>query len=196
MQDRVIEIGAANRAEPSRATRAVSIDAPLSVLAGALIVLGSIGTWGRIEGSEQSDAILSGTVGGLALAEGKVTLALGLVVAAAAAALFLRSKGWRRVLLPIVLLASLAAGTIAVVDALRADERFPAARIDRVARNISDTTGFPFDPIRARLASQTAGPAEVTLGGGMALVLAGAALGAGTSAAMLAGSRRRSARAG
>jgi len=117
-------------------------------------------------------------------------------VAGAAAALLVRSAGWRRVLPLVVLLASLAAGTIAAVDALRANERFRAARMDRVARNISDTTGFPFDPIRARLASQTAGPAEVTLGGGMALILAGAALGAGTSAVMLAGSRRRSARAG
>lgn len=195
MQVRVIEIGAADRAQPSRATRAVSIDAPLFVLAGALIVLGSIGTWGRIEGSEQSDAILSGTVGGLALAEGKVTLGLGLVVTVAAA-LLLRSAGRRRVLPLVVVLASLAAGTIAAVDALRADERFRAARMDQVARNISDTTGFPFDPIRARLASQTAGRADVTLGGGVALVLAGAALGAGTSAVMLAGSGRRSARAG
>jgi len=175
---------------------AFSASAVVTALAGTLIALGSIGTWGRIEGSEQSDAILSGTVGGLALAEGKVTLALGLVVAGAAAALLVRSAGWRRVLPLVVLLASLAAGTIAAVDALRANERFRAARMDQVARNISDTTGFPFDPIRARLASQTAGPAEVTLGGGMALILAGAALGAGTSAVMLAGSRRRSARAG
>ncbi|MGH2650102.1 MAG: hypothetical protein ACRDHS_15395 [Actinomycetota bacterium] len=196
MQDREIEIGAANRAEPSRATRAVSIDAPLFVLAGALIVLGSIGTWGTIEGSEQSDAILSGTVGGLALAEGKATLALGLVVTVAAAALLLRLAMWRRVLAPVVLLASLAAGTIASVEALRADERFRAARMDQVAGNISDGTGFPFDPIRARLASQVEGPAQGTVGGGMALVLAGAALGAGASALTLAGSRRRSTRAG
>ena len=61
---------------------AISASAVVTALAGTLIALGSIGTWGRIEGSEQSDAILSGTVGGLALAEGKVTLALGLVVAA------------------------------------------------------------------------------------------------------------------
>lgn len=194
MQGRMTEIEAVRRAPASQATGAVSIDAPLFVLAGALIVMGSIGTWGRIDGSEQSDAILSGTVGGLALAEGKLTLALGLVVAAAAGALFLRSKGWRRVLLPIVVLTSLAVGTIATVDTIRAEERFPAARIDDVARNISDTTGFPFDPIRARLASQVAGPAEVTPGTGMVLVLAGAALGAGASAVTVAGSRKRSAR--
>ena len=49
---------------------AFSASAVVTALAGTLIALGSIGTWGRIEGSEQSDAILSGTVGGLALAEG------------------------------------------------------------------------------------------------------------------------------
>jgi len=192
MQAQTIEAGTTGRVTVG----AIPARAVVTALASALIGLGSIGTWGKIEGSEQSDAILSGTVGGLALAEGKVTLAIGLALVTAAAALLLRLARWRRVLAPVVLLASLAAGTIAAVDALRADERFPAARIDQVARNISDTTGFPFDPIRARLASQTAGPAEVTLGGGMALVLAGAALGAGTSAVMLAGSRRRSARAG
>ena len=190
MQDRVIEIGAANRAEPSRATRAVSTDAPLFVLAGALIVLGSIGTWGRIEGSEQSDALLSGTVGGLALAEGKVTLALGLVVAVAAAALLLRPAGWRRVLAPVVLLASLAAGTIATVDTIRAEERYPSVRVDQVATRISDTTGLPLDPIRARLASQVGGPVSVTLGAGMALVLAGTALGATASIVALDRLRR------
>ena len=192
MQAQTIEAGTTGRVTVG----AIPARAVVTALASALIGLGSIGTWGKIEGSEQSDAILSGTVGGLALAEGKVTLAIGLALVTAAAALLLRLARWRRVLAPVVLLASLAAGTIAAVDALRADERFPAARIDQVARNISDTTGFPFDPIRARLASQTAGPAEVSLGGGMALVLAGAALGAGTSAVMLAGSRRRSARAG
>jgi len=194
MQAQTIDAESSRRA---MTVGAIPARAVVTALAGALIVLGSVGTWGRIGDSGQGDPILRGTVGGLALAEGKLTLALGLLVIAAAAALLLRSAEWRRRVLPVVvLLASLAAGTIAAVDALRADERFRAARMDQVARNISDTTGFPFDPIRARLASQTAGPAEVTLGGGMVLVLAGAALGAGTSAVRLAGWRKRSARAG
>jgi len=191
MQAQTIEAETSRRA---MTVGAIPASAAVTALAGALIVLGSVGTWGRIGDSGQGDPILRGTVGGLALAEGKLTLALGLVVAAAAGALFLRSKGWRRALLPIVLLASLAVGTIATVDTIRAEERFPADRIDDVARNISDTTGFPFDPIRARLASQVAGPAEVTPGIGMVLVLAGAALGAGTSAVTVARSRKRSAR--
>jgi len=193
MKEQTIEV------EPSgRRMRvgAIPASAVVTALAGTLIALGSIGTWARIGGPGQSESILSGAVGGRALAEGKVTLALGLVLAVAAAALLLRLARWRRVLAPVVLLASLVAGTIAAVDALRADELFRAARMDQVARNISDTTGFPFDPIRARLASQVAGPAEVTPGTGMVLVFAGAALGAGTSAVMLAGSRRHSARAG
>ena len=193
MQAQTIEAETSRRA---MTVGAIPASAAVTALAGALIVLGSVGTWGRIGDSGQGDPILRGTVGGLALAEGKLTLALGLVVAAAAGALFLRSKEWRRVLLPIVLLASVAVGTIATVDTIRAEERFPAARLDDVARNISDTTGFPFDPIRARLASQVAGPAEVTPDIGMVLVLAGAALGTGASAVTVARSRRRSARAG
>lgn len=175
---------------------AIPASAVITALAGVLVALGSIGTWATIRAPGQGDTLLSGAVAGLDMSEGKVTLAFGMGLVAVAAALLLRSAGWRRVLPLVLLLASLAAGTIAAVDALRADERFRAARMDQVARNISDTTGFPFDPIRARLASQTAGPAEVTLGGGMALVLAGAVLGAGTSAVMMAGSGRRSARAG
>jgi len=118
-------------------------------------------------------------------------LACGLLIAGAAAGLMMaRSGGGQRAALVAILVASVAVGTIAVVDAIRARERFPSVRVDQVASQISNTTGLPLEPIRARLASQVGGPVSVTIGAGIALVLTGTALGATASIVALDRLRR------
>jgi hypothetical protein len=161
---------------------AVSAIATFAAIASALVMLGSLMPWARLVKPGSSDGVLNSTIDGLVILDGRVALACGLVIAGAAAGLVMaRSGGAQRAALVAILVASVAVGTIAVVDAIRARERFPSVRVDQVARQISDTTGLPFDPIRARLASQVGEPVSVTLGAGMALVLAGTALGATAS---------------
>jgi hypothetical protein len=182
MNEWAAQAGTARPAAGPRTVTAVSAIATFAAIASALVMLGSLMPWARLVKPGSSDGVLNSTIDGLVILDGRVALACGLVIAGAAAGLVMaRSGGAQRAALVAILVASVAVGTIAVVDAIRARERFPSVRVDQVARQISDTTGLPFDPIRARLASQVGEPVSVTLGAGMALVLAGTALGATAS---------------
>jgi len=182
MNEWVAQAGTARPAAGPRTAAAVSAIATFAAIASALVMLGSLMPWARLVQPGSSYGVLNSTIDGLAILDGRVALACGLVIAGAAAGLVMaRSGGGQRAALVAILVASIAVGTIAVVDAIRAGERFPSFRVDQVARQISDTTGLPLDPIRARLASQVGGPVSVTLGAGMALVLAGTTLGATAS---------------
>ena len=170
---------------------AVSAIATFAAIASALMMLGSLMPWARLVQPGSSDGLLNSTIDGLAILDGQVALACGLVTAVAAAGLMLaRSRAGQRAALGAILVASVAVGTIAVVDAIRARERFPSVRVDQVASQISNTTGLPLEPIRARLASQVGGLVSVTIGAGMALVLTGTALGATASIVALDRLRR------
>ena len=192
MNELAAQAGTIHRAAGPRTVTAVSAIATFAAIASALVMLGSLMPWARLVQPGSSDELLmNSTIDGLAIVDGRVALAFGLLTAGAAAGLILaRSRAGQRAALGAILVASLAVGTIAVVDAIRARERFPSVRVDQVARQISDTTGLPLDPIRARLASQVGGPMSVTLGAGMALVLAGTALGATASIVALERLRR------
>ncbi len=191
MSEWAAHAGTARRAAGPRTVATVSAIAALAAIASALVMLGSLMSWARLVQPGSSDGVLNSTIGGLAVLDGRVAFACGLFTAGAAGAVMLaRSGGVRRAALGAILVASVAVGTIAVVDSIRARERFPSAGIDQAARRISDTTGLPLDPIRARLASQVGGPVSVRLGAGMALVLAGAALGATASIVALDRLRR------
>ena len=191
MNEWVAQAGTARRAAGRRTVAAVSAVATFAAIASALVMLGSLMPWVRLVQPGSSDGVLNSTIDGLAILDGRVALACGLVIAGAAAGLVMaRSVGSQRAALVAILVASVAVGTIAVVDAIRGQERFPSVMVDQVARRISDTTGLPLDPIRARLASQVGGPVSVTIGAGIALVLTGTALGATASIVALDRLRR------
>ena len=187
----VAQTGTARRPAGPRTVATVSAITTFAAIASGLVMLGSLIPWARLAQPGSSDGLLNSTIDGLAILDGRVALACGLVIAGAAAGLILaRSRAGQRAALGAILVASLAVGTIAVVDAIRARERFPSVRVDQVARQISDTTGLPLEPIRARLASQVGGPVSVTIGAGIALVLTGTALGATASIVALDRLRR------
>ncbi len=191
MNEWAAHAGITHREAGPRTVAAVSAIATFAAIASALVMLGSLMPWARLVQPGSSDGALNSTIDGLAILDGQVALACGLLIAGAAAGLMMaRSGGGQRAALAAILVASVAVGTIAVVDAIRARERFPSVRVDQVASQISNTTGLPLDPIRARLASQVGGPVSVTLGAGIALVLTGTALGATASIVALDRVRR------
>ena len=191
MKEWAAQAGITHREAGPRTVAAVSAIATFAAIASALMMLGSLMPWARLVQPGSSDGLLNSTIDGLAILDGQVALACGLVTAVAAAGLMLaRSRAGQRAALGAILVASVAVGTIAVVDAIRARERFPSVRVDQVASQISNTTGLPLEPIRARLASQVGGLVSVTIGAGMALVLTGTALGATASIVALDRLRR------
>jgi len=191
MNEWAAQAGTTHRAAGPRTVTAVSAIATFAAIASALVMLGSLLPWARLVQPGSSDGVLNSTIDGLAILDGRVALACGLLIAGAAAGLMMaRSGGGQRAALVAILVASVAVGTIAVVDAIRARERFPSVRVDQVASQISNTTGLPLEPIRARLASQVGGPVSVTIGAGIALVLTGTALGATASIVALDRLRR------
>ncbi|MDP9295530.1 MAG: hypothetical protein M3O88_02390 [Actinomycetota bacterium] len=120
---------------------------------GALVGLGSLLTWAEvgvnIPGANGSG--LSSNVHGVDTAEGKIALVLGFVLLVGGVAMrALTAKGLARVVGWLVVISSLIAAGIGVLDIVRADHAFDLGA-EATAHRIADTTGLPFQDILARM---------------------------------------------
>jgi hypothetical protein len=133
----------------------------LTIVGGAIAVIGSFLTWFSLSG------LLEGSAKGIDASDGWITFTAGLI--AAAAGLAALARGGRRALGVLAILGGLAAGGVGVLDATTIR--------DQLADEISEQTGASADDVRVQIDQAVdAGQLEVTIGIGLYLVIAGGAV--------------------
>ena len=147
-----------------------------TALGGLLIALGPISDWATVVFLGQSFQN-SGTPG-IDLAEGKLVLALGVLILVAIVAIRIATTvGARRSITLGICVAAVVALSVAVVDVVRADDRFGGYAVDRLATQRSDALGIPLDQARKEIAAFIAREGSIDIGLGLWLVVAGGGLG-------------------
>ncbi len=154
----------------------------LATTVGALLIsLGSLMTWATIPpfGTETR---------GVDVWEGTLTLLIGVAILIGMIVMRgLRSAGARRAVAIGIIVLGLAAAALAASDAIRANDRFTSSgQRDKMAHEIADQLGLPYDQVVAKLEDVFRGRFSVALGAGILMVMIGglvAALGGGLSVA-------------
>jgi len=142
----------------------------LMAVGGALCVIGAFMAWARVEASgfSVSSKGTDGTDGWVALACGVLLVLLGVGTWAVS------SKGARRGLGILALLAGLAAGGLGTWDAVSAEDSF----VDALSEQLSDQFGLPTAEVETQVRQALdAGELSISLQAGIYLVIAGGALG-------------------
>jgi hypothetical protein len=153
------------------------------VPAAGLVVAGAF-LPGAVLGDGSGSGVLDARLPFGSLPEGRLAavIALGTAAAGALGALVPR---WRRPLLALGLAGMLAVAGLTVWTTADAADRFVDARLDAVARELSDTIGLPLDAVRERLEVQRPRTVSTSLEPGLLASLAGGAIGAGALARSL-----------
>lgn len=147
-----------------------------TALGGLLIALGATADWATVVFLGQ--AFPDSATPGIDVAEGKVVLGLGVLMLMAIVALRIaRAAGVRRLLAMAICVAAVVAITLAVVDIVRADDRFGGYAVDKLAKQLSDTSGLSLEQARNNVEAYIEREGSIDLGPGLWLVLAGGGLG-------------------
>ncbi len=154
----------------------------LAITVGAVLIsLGSLMTWATIPpfGTETR---------GVDVWEGTLTLVMGIAILVGMIVMrVLGSTGARRAVAIGIIVLGLAATALAASDAVRANDRFTSSgQRDRMAHEIADQLGLPYDQVRAKLEEVFRERFSVKLRTGIGLVMIGglvAALGGGLGVA-------------
>lgn len=147
-----------------------------TALGGLLIALGSISDWATVVFLGQ--AFRDSTTPGVDLAEGKVVLGLGVLMLVAIVALRLaRTIGTRRLLAAGICVAAVATIAVAVVDLVRADDRFGDYAVDGLTKQLSAASGRSLEQARNDVEAYIAQEGSIDIGAGLWMVLAGGGLG-------------------
>ena len=176
--------------QPARSSMRLRVAGFLLTDAGALAVgAGSILAWVTVG---LSGIGVESTSPGLDLTEGKIALALAIVMLIAVLVARVGTSGARTIAAVVVLLAGIGAVAIAVAFLLTAPSRFRAIAIDDVAARYSEAMGVPFETARDQLtAASGALGAYTQIGPGVYLTLAGGILGASGGVTTLVWASRR-----
>ncbi|MBA3691114.1 MAG: hypothetical protein H0W82_06850 [Actinobacteria bacterium] len=146
-----------------------------TALGGLLIALGSISDWATVVFLGQS--FPDSATPGVDLIEGKVVLGLGVVILVAIVAMRIaRTVEVRRVIATGICIAALTALVLAAVDISRADDRFGGYAVDRLAKQLSDATGFSLEQARNKVEDYIGSEGSIDIRPGLWMVLAGGGL--------------------
>jgi hypothetical protein len=146
-----------------------------TAVGGLLIAWGAISDWGTVVflGSFPDSA-----TPGVDLPEGKVALALGVLMLVAIVVMrIVSTTGARRAVALVICVAAGLALAIGVTDVVRADTRFGGYSVDQIAQAHADVDHIPLDQARRDVQSELALNGSVDLGIGLWLVIAGGAIG-------------------
>jgi hypothetical protein len=147
-----------------------------TALGGLLIALGSISDWATVIflGGRFEDSATPG----IDVVEGKVALGLGVLMLVAIVALRMaRSIGIRRLLATGICVAAAVSITIAVLDVVRADDRFGGYAVDKLATQLSAASGLSLQQARHKVETFIESEGSIEIGLGLWLVLGGGVLG-------------------
>jgi hypothetical protein len=147
-----------------------------TALGGLLIALGSISDWATVVFLGQ--AFPDSATPGIDVPEGKLVLALGVLMLVGIVAMRLaRTIGIRRLLAGGICIAAAAAITVAAFDVVRADDRFGGYAVDKLAEQLSASSGLPLEQARNRVEAFIGTEGSIDIGLGLWLVLSGGVLG-------------------
>ena len=147
-----------------------------TAVGGLLIAWGAVSDWATVvfQGRSFADSATKG----VDTVEGKVALAIGVVLLVAIVLLRLvRSTGGRRAIALVVCVGALGAIGIAAVDIVQADQRFTDVAVDRLAREDVAANGGALDAAREQIQRFVDQAASIDIGVGLWLVLAGGIVG-------------------
>ena len=156
---------------------------------GLLVALGSLQTWATTSLQGDAKGVLTSVHRGTDLLDGKVLLALGVLMLLWQLAMRgVGSAGARRSLAVVILAAGLAAAILGTIDVARAKDRFTGSKgqLDQQAAAIAAQSGEPVDLVRGQLLHQYDTLVHVKVGIGLWLVIVGGLLGAAGGALGLA----------
>jgi MFS family permease len=154
-----------------------------TALGGLLMGVGALLTWATVSLGPQIEGV---ETKGIDTTEGKIVLGLAVLVLLSIPALRMApSIGARRALVASVLLASLAAGALALFDVLAKDDRLGLPALDEKQREVAEASGLPLPGIK-----QLQALTFVELKPGIYVALVGAVLGLAGGALGLAWIRR------
>jgi hypothetical protein len=147
-----------------------------TALGGLLIALGSISDWATVVFLGQT--FPDSATPGIDVPEGKLVLALGVLMLVGIVAMRLaRTIGIRRLLAGGICIAAAAAITVAAFDVVRADDRFGGYAVDKLAEQLSASSGLPLEQARNRVEAFIGTEGSIDIGLGLWLVLSGGVLG-------------------
>jgi hypothetical protein len=147
-----------------------------TALGGLLIALGSISDWATVVFLGQT--FPDSATPGIDVPEGKLVLALGVLMLGGIVAMRLaRTVGIRRLLAGGICIAAAAAITVAAFDVVRADDRFGGYAVDKLAEQLSASSGLPLEQARNRVEAFIGTEGSIDIGLGLWLVLSGGVLG-------------------
>jgi hypothetical protein len=147
-----------------------------TALGGLLIALGSISDWATVVFLGQT--FPDSAAPGIDVTEGKVVLALGVLMLVGIVALRLaRDAGARRLLAVGICIAATVAIAVAVVDVVRSEDRFGGYTVDKLAQQLSDASGLSLPQARNKVEAFIAKEGAVDIGIGLWMVLGGGVLG-------------------
>lgn len=142
--------------------RGASTAGIVSIVGGALLVVGSFLPWAEVSGSGASVTAkgLDGSDGFITLAAGLVAVVIGLVML----------RATRRAVAVVAVLAGLVGGGLALYDALTAEDSV----LDAAAEDLAPTLGVSADQVRAALDQAVdSGQLGVSVGIGPYMVIIG-----------------------
>ena len=145
-----------------------------TALGAVLIAVGSLQTWVTIS---LANGALRAPSPGTDFADGKITLAAGVLLLIGILALRLADGGSRRLIAILMLLAALVALGVGVNDAVRLKSRFEPAAVDKIAVALAPQLGLPVDAVRTRVLAQADKLIHTEAGIGLWLVIAGGVVG-------------------
>jgi hypothetical protein len=147
-----------------------------TALGGLLIALGSISDWATVVFLGQT--FPDSATPGIDVPEGKLVLTLAVLMLVGIVAMRLaRTIGIRRLFAGGICVAAAAAITVAAFDVVRADDRFGGYAVDKLAEQLSASSGIPLEQARTRVEAFIGTEGSVDIGLGLWLVLSGGVLG-------------------
>jgi hypothetical protein len=147
-----------------------------TALGGLLIALGSISDWATVVFLGQT--FPDSATPGIDVPEGKLVLTLAVLMLVGIVAMRLaRTIGIRRLLAGGICIAAAAAITVAAFDVVRADDRFGGYAVDKLAEQLSASSGLPLEQARNRVEAFIGTEGSIDIGLGLWLVLSGGVLG-------------------
>jgi hypothetical protein len=147
-----------------------------TALGGLLIALGSISDWATVVFLGQT--FPDSATPGIDVPEGKLVLTLAVLMLVGIVAMRLaRTIGIRRLLAGGICIAAAAAITVAAFDVVRADDRFGGYAVDKLAEQLSASSGIPLEQARTRVEAFIGTEGSIDIGLGLWLVLSGGVLG-------------------
>jgi hypothetical protein len=147
-----------------------------TALGGLLIALGSISDWATVVFLGQT--FPDSATPGIDVPEGKLVLTLAVLMLVGIVAMRLaRTIGIRRPFAGGICVAAAAAITVAAFDVVRADDRFGGYAVDKLAEQLSASSGIPLEQARTRVEAFIGTEGSIDIGLGLWLVLSGGVLG-------------------